>query len=70
MAHLVGGVILMALGLWGIIAWWETFGVVMQAAVPLGMIVLGSLSILSSYYRMGPTTADEDEPGEERDAAR
>jgi hypothetical protein len=70
MAHLVGGVILMALGLWGVIAWWETFGLVMQAVVPLAMIVAGSLSILSSYYRMGHATADDEGPGEERDATR
>jgi hypothetical protein len=70
MAHLVGGVILMALGLWGIIVWWEIFGLVMQAVVPLAMIALGSLSILSSYYRMGSTTSDDEEPGEDRDATR
>ncbi len=66
MAHLIGGVILIALGLWGIIVWWETFGLVMQALVPLSMLVLGSLSILSSYYRLGHTEEPEvAEPGEE-----
>jgi hypothetical protein len=34
------------------------------------MIVAGSLSILSSYYRMGHATADDEGPGEERDATR
>jgi hypothetical protein len=52
MAHLIGGVILIALGLWGIIVWWETFGIVMQAVVPLALLVLGSVSILSSYFRL------------------
>ncbi len=69
MAHLIGGVILIALGLWGIIVWWETFGLVMQALVPLCLLVLGSLAILSSYYRLGRTdeqdVAVEGQPREE-----
>ena len=61
MMHLVAGTILIALGLWGIFAWWETFGLVMRAVIPLALLVFGSLAILSSYFRLGSTTdADDD----------
>ena len=55
MKHLTGGVILIALGLWGMVAWWEAFGLVMRGMIPLALLALGSLAVLSSYYRLGPS---------------
>jgi hypothetical protein len=60
MKHLAVGTLLVALGLWGLFAWWESFGLVMRALVPLALLVLGLLAVLSSYYRLGGTgSADE-----------
>ena len=63
--HLVTGTILIALGLWGIFAWWETFGLVMRAVIPLALLVFGSLAILSSYFRLGSTQGADDEFAED-----
>ena len=65
MMHLVVGTILIALGLWGIFAWWETFGLVMRAVIPFGLLVFGSLAILSSYFRLGRTQESSDEFAED-----
>lgn len=66
MTHLIVGIICIALGLLGMSVWWESFGLVMRALVPLGLLVLGALAVLSSYYRMGAATvAEEEEPTED-----
>jgi hypothetical protein len=60
MKHLALGTLLVALGLWGLFAWWESFGLVMRALVPLAFLILGLLAVLSSYYRLGAAgSADE-----------
>ncbi len=52
MRHLIIGTVLIALGIWGMFAWWESFGLVMRAMVPFAALLLGLLAILSSYYRL------------------
>jgi hypothetical protein len=60
MKHLALGTLLVAFGLWGLFAWWESFGLVMRALVPLALLVFGLLAVLSSYYRLGtPGSTDE-----------
>jgi hypothetical protein len=69
MRHLIIGTVLIALGIWGMFAWWESFGLVMRAMVPFGALLLGLLAILSSYYRLGDgaefTDLDDEEEGGE-----
>lgn len=66
--HLVVGAILIALGLWGIIAWWEAFAFAMRAFVPLAALIVGVLAVLSSYSRLGSITSwNEDEADEEEE---
>jgi hypothetical protein len=50
---LVIGTILIALGLWGISAWWDAFAFAMRALVPFAALTVGVLAVLSSYSRMG-----------------
>ena len=53
MRHLVIGMTLIALGLWGISTWWDAFAFAMRAFVPLIALVWGVLAVLSSYSRLG-----------------
>ena len=53
MRHLLIGMFLIALGLWGISTWWDAFSFAMRALVPLGAVVWGILAVLSSYSRLG-----------------
>jgi hypothetical protein len=64
MRHLIVGTILIALGILGMSMWWESFGLVMRALVPLTLLVFGVLAVLSSYFRMGSAGAAS-EPDEE-----
>lgn len=79
MRHLIIGTILIALGLWGVSVWWASFGLVMRAMIPLVLLTVGSLAVLSSYYRLNEADAatdpdvdaepadDEPEPDDEND---
>ena len=49
MTSIIGGLIAIVLGLWGILAWWEDFGEVMRGFVPFALIVVGLLSLASKY---------------------
>ena len=53
MRHMVIGMSLIALGLWGISTWWDAFAVAMRGVVPLVAVVWGVLAVLSSYSRLG-----------------
>ena len=54
MSHLAIGTLLIALGLWGMFAWWDCFGLVMRGFVPLALLAVGLVAMLSSYYRLNP----------------
>ena len=47
MAHIVLGLVCVALGLWGIAAWWSTFGMVMRGVIPFSLLVFGVTAFLS-----------------------
>ena len=53
MRHMVIGMSLIALGLWGISTWWEAFALAMRGFIPLITLVWGVLAVLSSYSRLG-----------------
>ncbi|MDH5674067.1 MAG: hypothetical protein OEZ06_18060 [Myxococcales bacterium] len=52
MWHLISGIVLITLGLWGMSAWWPVFGMVMRGILPFMMVVIGLVAVLSSYYRL------------------
>ena len=64
MWHLIGGILFITLGLWGMSAWWGVFGLVMRGVLPFTLLVIGLVAILSSYYRLSGTY-DEYEEGED-----
>lgn len=79
MKHLFIGLVLAGLGLWGVIAWWNVFGLVMRGVVPFGLLMLGLAAIISGYRRgteasdkraepKGPRAEVMDLPHEERQA--
>ncbi len=53
MPHLVLGLILVALGVWGVVAWWGLFGLVMRGVVPFVLLVTGLVAILAGARRGG-----------------
>jgi hypothetical protein len=51
MPHLLAGLILAGLGIWGIVTWWEVFGLVMRGVVPFCLLMLGLVAILAGYRK-------------------
>ncbi len=59
MPHFLVGLILVGLGVWGVVAWWGLFGLVMRGVVPFVLLVFGLLAILSGARRNGSHVGDE-----------
>lgn len=51
MKHLLVGLVLTGLGIWGIVSWWDVFGLCMRGVVPFSLLVLGLVAILAGYRR-------------------
>ncbi|RLB51533.1 MAG: hypothetical protein DRJ42_16650 [Deltaproteobacteria bacterium] len=63
MKHVVVGLVLVVIGLWGVVTWWETFGFVMRGVIPVAVLGLGLVATLSGYYRLNRRNDYyEDEP--------
>ena len=45
MANLIVGLICLALGAWGVTAWWDEFGEVLRGVIPIAFILLGLAAI-------------------------
>jgi hypothetical protein len=59
MKHLIGGVVAICLGLWGMVTWWGTFGMVMRGMVPFALLGIGLLAIVSGFRRLSESAAAE-----------
>jgi len=49
MSNIIGGLVAVVLGIWGLLVWWEDFGEVMRGFIPFALIVIGLLSLASKY---------------------
>jgi hypothetical protein len=56
MKHLLGGLVLICLGIWGVVSWWDSFGLVMRGLVPFLALVLGPIAIVSGLRRLSTST--------------
>lgn len=45
MAHIIGGMIATALGVLGMIGWWDNFGDFLRGSIPLILLVGGAVAI-------------------------
>jgi len=45
MVHIIGGIVAAALGILGIIGWWDNFGDFLRGAVPLFLLVGGLIAL-------------------------
>ena len=49
MAHIIGGIIAAALGIWGIIGWWDNFGDFLRGGVPLFCLIGGLIALNTGF---------------------
>ena len=60
MQNMIGGLILIIIGAFGLINWWSEFGLVLRGLIPFAFIVLGLLWIASKYYKQVNIESDEE----------
>ena len=65
MTNLIVGLICLALGAWGVVAWWDEFGAVLRGVVPILFILLG-LAAIGAGMKTRTTSKPE---GEDEDLA-
>ena len=53
MGHLVSGLILTGLGVYGMVSWWSLFGLVMRGVIPFFLLIFGLVAILAACRRLG-----------------
>ena len=58
MVHLVIGLALTGLGVWGVVAWWDVFGLVMRGMLPFLLLVFGLVALLSGYRQTATARRD------------
>ena len=51
MVHLIIGLVLLVLGAWGIIEWWDDFGELMRGLVPLSLVLVGLAAIGAGFKK-------------------
>jgi hypothetical protein len=49
MTGIIGGLISIVLGAFGLIFWWAEFGLVLRGFIPFALIIFGLLSIAAKY---------------------
>ncbi len=58
MKNMIGGIVAVCLGLWGMNAWWVSFGLVMRGMVPFLLLGFGLLAIISGFRRLSEGSAE------------
>ena len=58
MTNLVIGLICLAVGAWGLVAWWEEFGDVLRGFVPLLLVLLGLAAVGAGRSRKPRATPE------------
>ncbi len=51
MKNLLVGLVLTALGAWGLVTWWSVFGFVMRGLVPFLLLLVGLIAIFAGYRK-------------------
>ena len=52
MANIIFGLVALALGLWGVSAWWWSIVEILRGVVPIALILLGLVALGAGVTRM------------------
>lgn len=69
MIHLIAGLIVLVVGAWGIIAWWDDFGAVLRGFLPAWLVLVGLAAIATGLQRTINQAEHEEGNWEEPSAA-
>ncbi|HUU14376.1 MAG TPA: hypothetical protein VM182_11820 [Terriglobia bacterium] len=51
MIHLIAGLVVLVVGAWGIIAWWDDFGAVLRGFLPAWLVLVGLAAIATGLQK-------------------
>jgi hypothetical protein len=51
MIHLIAGLIVLVVGAWGVIAWWDEFGAVLRGFLPAWLVLVGLAAIAAGLQK-------------------
>lgn len=60
MIHLIGGLVTLVLGVWGIIVWWNHFGELLRGLIPLLLVLVGLAAIGAGFRKAIGEAENED----------
>jgi len=66
MSVLIGGAISVILGIIGVIAWWEQFGIILKGSVPITLLLGGALALYIGYDELQEKLREEKQGQEEK----
>jgi hypothetical protein len=61
MTNLIVGLILLALGAWGVTAWWDEFGEVLRGLIPIVLLLVGFAAIGTGMKSRATATPESEE---------
>ncbi len=65
MLHVVFGLVLLVLGVFGVISWWEDFGLVLRGLVPFAFLLCGLVAIGSGLAKERLADTEDETPDTE-----
>ena len=65
MLHVVIGLILLVLGIFGVISWWSDFGLVLRGAVPFVLVIAGLVAAGSGLSKANLGQSEGEPPDAE-----
>lgn len=72
MTNLIVGLICLALGAWGVTAWWDEFGAALRGLLPLAFLLVGLAAVGAGMKRKttyDPQTGTDDQATASDDAS-
>jgi len=64
---ILGGIIAIILGLWGIVVWWGDFALVLKGTVPAFLILAGLIALIAGIGEVKDSIARKEEKEEEKE---
>ena len=60
MIHLIVGLGIIVLGVWGVIEWWTDFGQMLRGLIPLVLVLMGLAAVGAGFHKTGIEAEQED----------
>lgn len=70
MASIIGGIVALGLGIWGLVSWWWDFVLVLRGAVPFVIVLGGIVAITAGISSMRDRRAAKKEEEKQEEVSK